>query len=107
MSLAILTNWARALGGQVSPGSGVICPGPRHSARDRSLSVTPSIAAPDGFVVYSHSGNDFREGRDYVKSRLVLPPSRNAEPRRIDGRPKPATADDPQDGVVRKRNALW
>ena len=38
MSVATLQSWARALGGEVSGGQ-VLCPGPGHSAKDRSLSV--------------------------------------------------------------------
>ena len=47
---ALLRSWAWALGGETS-GNGVICPGPGHSPRDRSLSVTPSVTAPNGFLV--------------------------------------------------------
>ena len=35
---ATLQSWARALGGEVS-GDQVLCPGPGHSPKDRSLSV--------------------------------------------------------------------
>ena len=62
----------RALGGEVSGGQ-VLCPGPGHSPRDRSLAVRPSPSG-DGFVVYSHCGNDWRVCRDYVRERLRLPP---------------------------------
>jgi hypothetical protein len=41
MSRGSLQTWARALGGEVS-GNSVSAPGPGHSARDRSLSLTPS-----------------------------------------------------------------
>jgi putative DNA primase/helicase len=68
-----LRSWARALGGEAS-GNGVICPGPGHSARDRSLSVTPSATAPDGFMVYSHAGDDWQACRDYVRGKLGLSP---------------------------------
>jgi putative DNA primase/helicase len=67
-----LRSWAHALGGTVS-GSGVICPGPGHSARDRSLSVTLSATAPDAFIVYSHAGDDWQACRDYVRGKLGLP----------------------------------
>jgi Toprim domain len=68
---AQLKSWAAALGGDVI-GRGVNCPGPGHSARDRSLSVTPSAAAPDGFVVYSFV-DDWQTCRDYVRVQLGLP----------------------------------
>jgi hypothetical protein len=79
---AELRSWARALGGEAS-GSGVICPGPGHSARDRSLSVTLSATAPDGFIVYSHAGDDWQACRDYVRARLGFLPfkQRSLRPR--------------------------
>ena len=67
-----LRELARQLGGEVAGGQ-VICPGPGHSARDRSLSVRPDLAAPDGFVVFSHCGDDFRACHDHVRQRLGLP----------------------------------
>lgn len=80
---ATLKAWAWALGGEVS-GSGVICPGPGHSAHDRSLSVTPSATAPDGFVVNSFSpGDDPIACKDYVRTKLGLPefkPNAQAKP---------------------------
>ena len=61
----------RALGGEISSGQ-LLCPGPGHSPRDRSLSVRPS---PDGddFVVHSHCGDDWKLCKDYVRQRLGLP----------------------------------
>jgi putative DNA primase/helicase len=67
--MSALRSMALALGGDVA-GSSVICPGPGHSARDRSLSVTLAPAATDGFLVYSHAGDDWRDCRDHVLSRL-------------------------------------
>ncbi|MGO9419914.1 toprim domain-containing protein [Roseiarcus sp.] len=61
---------ARALGGEVSGKSSVVCPGPGHTGKDRSLCVTLSAAAPDGFIVFSHAGEDWRACRDYVAGRL-------------------------------------
>jgi putative DNA primase/helicase len=61
-----------ALGGEIIGGQ-LLCPGPGHSSRDRSLSITLSPSAPDGFLVFSHSGDDWRDCRDYVRSRLGLP----------------------------------
>lgn len=65
---------ARALGGEVRSGNTVLCPGPGHSPRDRSLAVRLDPAAPDGFLVFSHVGDDWRECRDHVRARLGLPP---------------------------------
>jgi hypothetical protein len=67
-----LRQIARALGGEVH-GRQVLAPGPGHAARDRSLAVKPQPSAPDGFLVYSHAGDDWRECRDYVRERLGLP----------------------------------
>jgi hypothetical protein len=64
---------AAALGGQVCGRDTVLAPGPGHSARDRSLAVRLDPTAPDGFVVYSHAGDDWRVCRDHVRARLGLP----------------------------------
>lgn len=66
-----LSAVARALGGDVV-GHQVLAPGPRHSAKDRSLSITPSAIAPQGFIVHSHAGDDFTDCRDYVKAKLGI-----------------------------------
>lgn len=79
---AQLRSWAQALGGDVS-GRGVICPGPGHSTRDRSLSVTPSAGAPDGFLVHSFSGDDPIVCKDYIRTKLGQPefkPNGHSEP---------------------------
>jgi putative DNA primase/helicase len=67
-----LRSIAFALGGVVS-GRQVLAPGPNHSPQDRSLAVRPSPEAPDGMLIHSHAGDDWRECRDYVRSRLGLP----------------------------------
>jgi putative DNA primase/helicase len=61
----------RALGGEISGGQ-LLCPGPGHSPRDRSLAVRPSPNG-DGFIVHSHCGNDWAVCKDYVRERLGLP----------------------------------
>ncbi|WP_316228638.1 toprim domain-containing protein [Bradyrhizobium sp. SZCCHNR1045] len=72
MSSIDLRSIARALGGEVS-GRQVVAPGPKHSPRDRSLSIYVASDAPDGFLVHSHCGDDWRECREYVRARLGLP----------------------------------
>jgi putative DNA primase/helicase len=67
-----LRSVAKALGGHVS-GRQVVCPGPGHSRRDRSLSVRLEPNAPDGFICHSHAGDDWRVCRDYVREQLGLP----------------------------------
>src|ERR1019366_743244 len=64
---------ARALGGDVAGRDGVLAPGPGHSPKDRSLSIHLDANAPDGFLIYSHAGDDWRTCRDYVRRRLGLP----------------------------------
>jgi putative DNA primase/helicase len=64
-----LRTLARLLGGDVI-GRQVIAPGPGHSPKDRSLSVTISATAPEGFLAFSHAGDDFAACRDYVKQAL-------------------------------------
>jgi putative DNA primase/helicase len=68
-----LRSWAHALGGKAS-GNSVRAPGPGHSARDRSLSVTLSATAPNGFLVNSFAGDDWQACRDYVRGKLGLSP---------------------------------
>ena len=67
---------ARALGGVVVGRDQVAAPGPSHSRRDRSLSVRLSATAPDGFLVHSHAGDDWRGLRDHVKQALGIPTGR-------------------------------
>jgi putative DNA primase/helicase len=64
---------AAALGGDVVGPNTVSAPGPGHSPRDRSLSIKLDANAPDGFLTYSHSGDDWKDCRDYVRQRLGLP----------------------------------
>src|SRR5438128_6037733 len=65
-----LKQIARALEGEVSGGQ-VLCPGPGHSAKDRSLAVR--LNRDGGITVHSFSGDPWRQCRDYVKRRLGLP----------------------------------
>ena len=75
-----LPSWASALGGTVS-GTSILCPGPGHSRKDRSLAVRLSASAPDGFLVYSHAGDDFADCRDFVRAKLGLPAFSHREAR--------------------------
>jgi hypothetical protein len=79
MAAAIITVEAlhRALGGEIRKGKQgryVACPGPGHSAADRSMSVTPSQLNDEGFVVSSFAKDDWRKCKDYVRQRLQMPP---------------------------------
>jgi hypothetical protein len=64
---------AAALGGQVVGANKILAPGPGHSRRDRSLAVKLDLRAPDGFMCFSHAGDDWKDCRDYVRQRLGLP----------------------------------
>jgi putative DNA primase/helicase len=68
-----LQTLARALDGEVRNGQ-VAAPGPNHSKTDRSLSVRPDPAAPDGFVVHSFADDDPIQCRDYVRQKVGLSP---------------------------------
>lgn len=61
---------AKALGGEVAGRNNVLCPGPGHSPRDRSLSVT--FMGEDDFTVFSHAGDDWRACKDHVRDRLGM-----------------------------------
>jgi hypothetical protein len=67
-----LKEAARRLNGEIS-GDQILCPGPDHSPKDRSLSVKLTSAVKGGFVAYSHSGDDPMVCRDYVAEKLGLP----------------------------------
>lgn len=64
---------ARAVGGDVIGSDKVLAPGPGHSPRDRSLSIKLDATAPDGFLIHSHSGDDWKVCRDFVRQKLGLP----------------------------------
>jgi Toprim domain len=66
-----LRTLQRALGGEICGGQ-LLCPGPGHSPRDRSLAVRPSPDG-DGFIVHSYCGDDWTLCKDYVRERLELP----------------------------------
>jgi putative DNA primase/helicase len=94
-----LRSIARALGGEIS-GRQVLAPGPGHSPRDRSLAICVSNDAPDGFLVHSHAGDDWRGCREYVRSRLGLPPWEPGDERHEQRTVKPSHVDKWDFGVV-------
>jgi Toprim domain len=69
--IADLRAAARALGGEVAGGE-VLCPGPRHGARDRSLSVKPSASSRNGFLVHSFAGDPWQDCRGHVTRLLGI-----------------------------------
>lgn len=62
----------KSLGGDVASRDTVLCPGPGHTAADRSLSVTFDADAPDGFLVNSFANDDWQDCRDHVRTLLGL-----------------------------------
>jgi putative DNA primase/helicase len=72
---------ARLLGGEVAGRDRLLCPGPGHSLRDRSLQITLNGDAPDGFLVHSFAGDHWRDCRDYVRERLGMPSWRPGDER--------------------------
>jgi hypothetical protein len=66
-----LRGLARALDGEISRDE-VLCPGPGHSIKDRSLSVRLSADASDGFVTHSFAGDDPIACKDHVRAKLGL-----------------------------------
>jgi hypothetical protein len=95
-----LRSVARALGGEVT-GAQVLAPGPGHDRRDRSLSVKLSASSPDGFLIHSFAGDDFKYCRDYVKSILGMA---QFEPHTRE--PKPTVACDDKSRIDRARE-IW
>ena len=83
--MTTLVSIARTLGGEIS-GDQVRCPGPGHSPVDRSLSVRLVPGAPDGILVHSFAGDDWRLCRDYVRQKLGLAPWQPTRGRKAHGR---------------------
>lgn len=61
---------ARALGGNDYSGNRILCPGPGHSKKDRSLSVT--FLLDGSFIANSFAGDDWQACRDHVKAKLGI-----------------------------------
>jgi hypothetical protein len=107
-----LRTIAAVLGGEVACGQ-VIAPGPGHSPRDRSMTVRLSADSPDGFICFSHAGDDFRDCRDYVRSRLGLDPNgwkrKDGVLRQVDAKPrlKPAPVSTDRGSRESEAGAIW
>ena len=105
---ASLAGVARKLGGTVV-GMQVLCPGPGHSPKDRSLSVRMSTMSDDGFVVFSHAGDDVGACRDHVRALLGL--GRPSWQRRQPPAPvavlKPSAPDEDEAAKIARAAAIW
>src|SRR5271166_6752663 len=64
---------AQALGGEVRAGR-VLAPAPGHLPADRGMSIKLSDEAPDGFLVNLFNEGDPLAAKDYVRSKLGMPP---------------------------------
>jgi hypothetical protein len=100
-----LQRIAHDLGGEIS-GHQVLAPGPGHSSHDRSLAVRPSCGAPDGLLIFSHSGDDWRTCRDYVIRRLGITNGATARASRAE-RSKPRKPEDSEKGRIERAEELW
>jgi putative DNA primase/helicase len=65
-----LNAMARALGGEASGGQ-VLCPGPGHSRKDRSLAVR--LTREGRILCHSFAGDDSRVCQEHVRAALGLP----------------------------------
>lgn len=103
-----LTQIAQALGGEVR-GQEVLAPGPGHSPKDRSLSIKLDPSAPDGFLVYSFSGDDWLRCKEYVREKLGLPycNQRRKKHRRVESNPAPAVTDLTLHNEQQLKKARW
>jgi Toprim domain len=98
-----LQHIAHALGGEVS-GRQVLAPGPGHSSHDRSLAVRPVQNAPDGLLIYSHSGDDRRHCRDHVLSRLSITRRRAFK---VHEKRRSSEVGEPVKGRIERAVTLW
>lgn len=64
-----IKNAARLLGGDAR-GNRILCPGPGHTRRDRSLSIT--FHADGSFTVNSFAGDDWQACKDHVRAVLGM-----------------------------------
>ena len=69
MSALSLRDIARATNGQIV-GRQVLAAGPNHRPGDESLSITLSPQSPNGILVHSFAGDDWKLCRDYVADKL-------------------------------------
>lgn len=101
MSRARLAHIARQLGGEVA-GDHILCPGPGHTAADRSLAVW---IEGDTVRVHSFAGDDWRRSRDHVHNLLELTHAR-AEVHREKSSPNTAARRESSDYAARAAE-LW
>ena len=72
-----VAHLAKLLGGDVAGRDRVLCPGPGHTSKDRSLSVA---IVGDGYLVHSFAADDWKDCRDHVADLLGIGSSRFPRP---------------------------
>src|SRR3712207_1412750 len=80
-------------------------PGPGHSSRDRSLSVTFDPTAPGGIWVNSFAGDDWRACKDHTLAWFGLPRTLSACPAPLGTRTSGHAHLDPERSA--RALALW
>lgn len=80
-----LARAAELLGGEIHNGE-ILCPGPEHRDSDRSLSVKPSNDDPEGFVMHSFCGDDWKACREHVRMKCGLPEPKSTKQKNGNGK---------------------
>lgn len=102
-----LHELATRLGGELGRNGIVSCPGPGHSAKDRSLGVW---LEGDEIRVHSLAGDDWQECKDFVRERLGRPswePGRKAQTGKHSPAPKRRYDDPDEASRVALVRRLW
>ena len=95
---------AHLLGGTVCGPNRILCSGPGHTRRDRSLSVT--FVGTDEPIVHSFAGDDWRACKDHVARLLGLPAEIGPRQRARVPRRTPVERKPDQDDARRSEIAL-
>ena len=90
---------AAAMGGDVTGRDSCNVPGPGHSRRDRSLAIRITRS---GFVVHSFANDDWKECREYIRSKLGL-----GDDWQPDKAPPPDTIGDDQERRKKYALKIW
>ena len=98
-----LKSVAHALGGDAVGNRYVLCPGPGHPRRDRSLKV--KFKSDGTFTVTSFAGDDWQICKDFIRDRLGIPNDWRREPVN-DGVPVVELREREDDEPARIRTAL-
>jgi hypothetical protein len=75
---------AKRMKGEIQ-GDQVMCPGPGHSPKDRSVAIKIAPTAPGGLIVYSHARDDNLKVKDWILRELGEEPFRAPSGRQGNG----------------------